>query len=166
MGDTDIQKDCVIGPNTTISDSTIGKGTKIIYSIVSNSSIGENNQIGPFAYIRESTSTLSNVEIGNFVEVKSSQIGKNSKSKHLSYIGDTDILNNVNVGAGAVVANFDGKNKNKSTIKENAFIGSNSTIISPVIIGSSSVVGAGTVVTKDVDFKEIVVGNPSRKLGK
>ena len=166
MGDTDIQKDCVIGPNTTISDSTIGKGTKIIYSIVTNSSIGENNQIGPFAYIRESTSTFSNVEIGNFVEVKSSQIGKNSKSKHLSYIGDTDILNNVNVGAGAVVANFDGKNKNKSTIKENAFIGSNSTIISPVIIGSSSVVGAGTVVTKDVDFKEIVVGNPSRKLGK
>ncbi len=75
-------------------------------------------------------------------------------------------MNNVNVGAGAVVANFDGKNKNKSTIKENAFIGSNSTIISPVIIGSSSVVGAGTVVTKDVDFKEIVVGNPSRKLGK
>ena len=103
MGNTNIKTDCVIGPNTTISNSNIAKGTKIIYSIVTDSSIGENNQIGPFAYIRESTSTLSNVEIGNFVDVKSSQIGKNSKSKHLAYIGDTEVSHNVNIGAGAVV---------------------------------------------------------------
>ena len=166
MGNTNIKTDCVIGPNTTISNSNIAKGTKIIYSIVTDSSIGENNQIGPFAYIRESTSTLSNVEIGNFVDVKSSQIGKNSKSKHLAYIGDTEVSHNVNIGAGAVVANFDGKNKNKSSIKENVLLGSNSTIISPVVISSNSIIGAGAVVTKDVMSKEIVAGNPARKLRK
>tara|TARA_B100000579_G_scaffold167969_1_gene136661 strand:- start:10710 stop:11390 length:681 start_codon:yes stop_codon:yes gene_type:complete len=166
MGNTKIKADCMIGPNSTISNSNIAKGTKIIYSIVTDSSIGENNQIGPFAYIRESTSTFSNVEIGNFVDVKSSQIGKNSKSKHLAYIGDTEVSHNVNIGAGAVVANFDGKNKNKSSIKENVLLGSNSTIISPVVISSNSIIGAGAVVTKDVMSKEIVAGNPARKLRK
>lgn len=166
MGKTNIQSDCVIGPNTTISNSIICKGSKVLYSIISDSSIGENNQIGPFAYVRESTSTFSDVEIGNFVEVKSSIIGKNSKSKHLAYIGDTDISHNVNIGAGAVIANFDGKNKNKSTIEENVLLGSNSTIISPVVISSNSIIGGGAVVTKDVSSKEIVAGNPARKLGK
>ena len=110
--------------------------------------------------------TDSEVILGNFVEVKSSKIGKNSKSKHLSYIGDSEIGKNVNIGAGFVMANYDGKSKNKSFIKENVFVGSNSTIISPVIINSDSVIGAGSVVTNDVPSAEIVVGNPARKLRK
>ncbi|MEC7837997.1 MAG: DapH/DapD/GlmU-related protein [Chloroflexota bacterium] len=165
-GKTKIQSDCVIGPNTTISDSTVGKDSKIIFSIVSDSFLGEKNQIGPFAYIRESTITDSEVILGNFVEVKSSKIGKKSKSKHLSYIGDSVIEKNVNIGAGFVMANFDGKSKNKSLIKENVFVGSNTTIISPVIIHSDSIIGAGSVVTKDVLSAEVVVGNPARKLRK
>jgi len=163
-GKTIIESNCVIGPNTTISDSKIGKSSKIIFSIVSNSSLGEKNEIGPFAYIRESTITDSEVIIGNFVEVKSSKIGKNTKSKHLAYIGDAEISKNVNIGAGFVIANYDGKLKNKSLIKENVFVGSNSTIISPVIINSNSIIGAGSVVTKDVLSEETVAGNPARKL--
>ena len=166
LGETKIESDSVIGPNTTISNSKIGKGSKVLYSIITDSNIGNNNQIGPFTYVRESTFTDSNVQLGNFVEVKTSNIGKESKSKHLAYIGDVKLENNVNIGAGTVVANFDGKTKHETSIKENVFIGSNSTIISPVIINSNSVVGAGSVVTKNVLSKETVVGNPARKLRK
>ena len=133
-------------------------------SVILDSFIGENNEIGPFSFIRESSSTEENVVIGNFVEIKSSKIGKNSKSKHLSYIGDAEINKNVNFGAGFVMANYDGKNKNKSIVEDNVFIGSNSTIISPVVIKSDAIIGAGSVVNKDILPGDIVAGKPARSL--
>ncbi|MBL06849.1 MAG: hypothetical protein CL773_03190 [Chloroflexi bacterium] len=164
IGKTRIASNCTIGPNTTISNSSIGCNSIIMSSVVLDSSVGKNNEIGPFAFIRESSVTEENVVIGNFVEVKSSKIGKNSKSKHLSYIGDAEISKNVNVGAGFVMANFDGKNKNKSIVEDNVFIGSNSTIISPVVIRNNAIIGAGSVVNKDILPGDKVAGKPARSL--
>ena len=106
IGKTKIASNCIIGPNTTISNSSIGSNSIVMSSVILDSFIGENNEIGPFSFIRESSSTEENVVIGNFVEIKSSKIGKNSKSKHLSYIGDAEINKNVNFGAGFVMANY------------------------------------------------------------
>tara|TARA_B000000532_G_scaffold187411_1_gene153413 strand:+ start:1314 stop:1994 length:681 start_codon:yes stop_codon:yes gene_type:complete len=164
IGKTKIASNCIIGPNTTISNSSIGSNSIVMSSVILDSFIGENNEIGPFSFIRESSSTEENVVIGNFVEIKSSKIGKNSKSKHLSYIGDAEINKNVNFGAGFVMANYDGKNKNKSIVEDNVFIGSNSTIISPVIIKSDAIIGAGSVVNEDILSGDTVAGKPARSL--
>ena len=164
IGKTKIASNCIIGPNTTISNSSIGSNSIVMSSVILDSLIGENNEIGPFSFIRESSSTEENVVIGNFVEIKSSKIGKNSKSKHLSYIGDAEINKNVNFGAGFVMANYDGNNKNKSIVEDNVFIGSNSTIISPVVIKNDAIIGAGSVVNKDILPGDIVAGKPARSL--
>jgi len=164
IGKTKIASNCIIGPNTTISNSSIGGNSIVMSSVILDSFIGENNEIGPFSFIRESSSTEENVVIGNFVEIKSSKIGKNSKSKHLSYIGDAEINKNVNFGAGFVMANYDGNNKNKSIVEDNVFIGSNSTIISPVVIKNDAIIGAGSVVNKDILPGDIVAGKPARSL--
>ena len=113
-----------IGPYSIIGPEVEIGANSILHShvnIVGDTKIGNNNQIGPFTYVRESTFTDSNVQLGNFVEVKASNIGKESKSKHLAYIGDVKLENNVNVGAGTVVANFDGKTKHETSIKENTY---------------------------------------------
>ena len=164
IGKTKIASNCIIGPNTTISNSSIGSNSIVMSSVILDSLIGENNEIGPFSFIRESSSTEENVVIGNFVEIKSSKIGKNSKSKHLSYIGDAEINKNVNFGAGFVMANYDGKNKNKSIVEDNVFIGSNSTIISPVVIKNDAIIGAGSVVNEDILSGDTVAGKPARSL--
>ena len=164
IGKTKIASNCIIGPNTTISNSSIGSNSIVMSSVILDSFIGENNEIGPFSFIRESSSTEENVVIGNFVEIKSSKIGKNSKSKHLSYIGDAEINKNVNFGAGFVMAYYDGKNKNKSIVEDNVFIGSNSTIISPVVIKNDAIIGAGSVVNKDILSGDTVAGKPARSL--
>ena len=164
IGKTKIASNCIIGPNTTISNSSVGDNSIVMSSVILDSFIGENNEIGPFSFIRESSSTEENVVIGNFVEIKSSKIGKNSKSKHLSYIGDAEINKNVNFGAGFVMANYDGKNKNKSIIEDNVFIGSNSTVISPVVIKNDAIIGAGSVVNEDVLSGDKVAGKPARSI--
>lgn len=164
IGKTKIASNCIIGPNTTISNSSVGINSIVMSSVILDSFIGENNEIGPFSFIRESSSTEENVVIGNFVEIKSSKIGKNSKSKHLSYIGDAEINENVNFGAGFVMANYDGKNKNKSIIEDNVFIGSNSTVISPVVIKNDAIIGAGSVVNEDVLSGDKVAGKPARSI--
>ena len=164
IGKTKIASNCIIGPNTTISNSSVGSNSIVMSSVILDSFIGENNEIGPFSFIRESSSTEENVVIGNFVEIKSSKIGKNSKSKHLSYIGDAEINKNVNFGAGFVMANYDGKNKNKSIIEDNVFIGSNSTVISPVVIKNDAIIGAGSVVNEDVLSGDKVAGKPARSI--
>ena len=164
LGDSEISSNCIIGPNSTISNTKISKKSNILYSIVLDSIIGENSNIGPFSYIRNNSIIENNVEIGNFVEVKASKIGNYSKSKHLSYLGDITIENNVNIGAGFVSANYDGKFKHKSTIKQNSFVGSNSTIVSPVEINKNAIVGAGSVVIDDVSEHSKVVGVPAKKI--
>jgi bifunctional UDP-N-acetylglucosamine pyrophosphorylase/glucosamine-1-phosphate N-acetyltransferase len=162
LGDTKIGSNCLLGPNSTISNSQISDEVEIVYSIVLDSYIGKNSKIGPFTFIREESRIGEKVEIGNFVEIKSSEIAENTKSKHLAYLGDVSIDKNVNIGAGFVSANFDGKNKQKSKIKENVFIGSNSTIVSPVIIHKNSIVGAGSVVINDVPESSTAIGVPAK----
>ena len=139
-----------IGPNCVIKNSRIGACT-IIQSmcVIESSDLGENNDIGPYARIRPETKTQSHAKIGNFVEVKKSLIGKGSKVNHLTYIGDAEIGENVNVGAGTITCNYDGAYKHKTIIEDNAFIGSGTQLVAPVLISEGSTIGAGSTITKE-----------------
>lgn len=162
----------ILDPKTTFIDEkvTIGKDT-IIYPctvIERDVVIGENCSIGPFARIRSKSKVADGAAIGNFVELNRSEAGENSRIKHQSYIGDTKIGKAVNVGAGTIVANYDGKNKNKTIIKDGAFIGSGTILVAPVKMGKNAVTGAGAVVTKNKDIPDntVVVGVPAKVLKK
>ena len=158
-------KDTKIGKNVTIEPYVIlGEKVKIqanskikSFSHLENVKIENNVVVGPFARLRPGAVLKSGSRVGNFVEIKKSNLGKNSKVNHLSYIGDTDIGNFVNIGAGTITCNYDGKNKNKTKIKDNVFIGSNSSLVAPVIIDKESVVGAGSVITKNVRKKTLAL---------
>jgi bifunctional UDP-N-acetylglucosamine pyrophosphorylase/glucosamine-1-phosphate N-acetyltransferase len=157
--DTIIGKNVVIEPYVVISKNVkIGNNVNILsFSHMEGVKIENDVNVGPYARIRPGAIIKSGSKIGNFVEVKKSTIGKNSKVNHLSYIGDTNIGKNVNIGAGTITCNYDGIKKNKTKIKDNVFIGSNSSLVAPVIINESSIVGAGTVITKNVLKKSLVL---------
>ena len=127
------------------------------FSHIENVKIGKNVSIGPFARLRPGTVINSGSKIGNFVEVKKSKIGKNSKVNHLSYIGDTTIGNKVNIGAGTITCNYDGKNKYKTKIKNNVFVGSNTSLVAPVTLNENSNIGASSVITKNVPKKTLAL---------
>ena len=158
-------KDTKIGKNVSIDPYVvIGKKVKIqnnvkifSFSHLEHVRIENNVNIGPYARLRPGTILKSGTRIGNFVEIKKSTIEKNSKVNHLSYIGDTSIGKNVNIGAGTITCNFDGVKKNKTKIKDNVFIGSNSSLVAPVIINEKSIVGAGSVITKNVNKKSLAL---------
>ncbi len=156
-GDVKIGKNCKI-INARIYNSTIGDNVQIIDSTVENSEIRNNVTIGPYSHIRPNTILLDNVHIGNFVEVKNAKIGKRTKIPHLSYVGDCEIGDDVNVGCGVIFCNYDGKNKNRTYVGDRVFIGSNSNIIAPVIIEDESFIAAGTTVTDDVLKGEFCIG--------
>ena len=157
--DTKIGKNVVIEPYVVISKNVkIGNNVNILsFSHMEGVKIDNDVNIGPYARIRPGAIIKSGSQIGNFVEVKKSTIGKNSKVNHLSYIGDTNIGKNVNIGAGTITCNYDGIKKNKTKIKDKVFIGSNSSLVAPVTINESSIVGAGTVITKNVLKKSLVL---------
>ena len=158
-------KDTKIGKNVTIEPYVVfGPKVKIGSNVVikSFSHLEECNimnkvEIGPYARIRPKTILKEGSKIGNFVEVKKSVVGKNSKVNHLSYVGDSDIGKSVNIGAGTITCNYDGVNKNKTKIKDNVFIGSNSSLVAPVTIENSSTIGAGSVITKKVNKKSLAL---------
>jgi len=158
-------KDTRIGKNVSIEPYVvIGKKVKIqnnvkifSFSHLEHVRIENNVNVGPYARLRPGTILKSGSRIGNFVEIKKSTIEKNSKVNHLSYIGDTSIGKNVNIGAGTITCNFDGVKKNKTKIKDNVFIGSNSSLVAPVIINEKSIVGAGSVITKNVNKKSLAL---------
>ena len=149
-GKTIIKKGCIIGPFAQITDCEIESGTKINSAMIKNAKIGKNNNIGPFSYIRPGTVTNDKVKVGGFCEVKNSVVGSNSKIPHLSYIGDCEIGENVNIGASSVTCNYDGYRKNRTEIGDNVFIGSDTMLVPPVKIGKGSMVAAGSVITEDV----------------
>ena len=157
--DTKIGKKVVIEPYVVISKNVkIGNNVTISsFSHLEGVKIDNNVSIGPYARIRPGVIIKSGSKIGNFVEVKKSTIGKNSKVNHLSYIGDTNIGKNVNIGAGTITCNYDGIKKNKTRIKDKVFIGSNSSLVAPVTINESSIVGAGSVITKNVTKKSLAL---------
>ena len=158
-------KDTKIGKNVTIEPYVVfGPKVKIGSNVVikSFSHLEECNimnkvEIGPYARIRPKTILKEGSKIGNFVEVKKSIVGKNSKVNHLSYVGDSDIGKSVNIGAGTITCNYDGVNKNKTKIRDNVFIGSNSSLVAPVTIENDSTVGAGSVITKKVNKKSLAL---------
>ena len=143
----------VIGPNVKISNNVIIKS----FSHLESCKIENKVEIGPYARIRPDTILQEGSKVGNFVEIKKSTLGKKSKVNHLSYIGDTKIGKHVNIGAGTITCNFDGKNKNKTRIKDSVFIGSNSSLVAPIIIDKESIVGAGSVITKNVRKKTLAL---------
>ncbi len=162
--DTIIGKNVVIEPYVVISKNVkIGNNVNILsFSHMEGVKIDNDVNIGPYARIRPGAIIKSGSQIGNFVEVKKSTIGKNSKVNHLSYIGDTNIGKNVNIGAGTITCNYDGIKKNKTKIKDNVFIGSNSSLVAPVTINESGIVGAGSVITKNVLKKSLVLTRPKQ----
>ena len=150
--DTKFGKNVVINPYVVIGKKTkIGNNVEILsFSHIENATLDSNVTVGPFSRIRPGSFLSKGSRVGNFVEVKKSRIGKNSKLNHLSYIGDASIGANVNIGAGTITCNYDGKRKNKTKILDGAFIGSNTSLIAPIKIGKKSVVGAGSAITKRV----------------
>ena len=150
--DTKIGKKVIIEPYVVISKNVkIGNNVTISsFSHLEGVRINNNVKIGPYARIRPGVTIKSGSKIGNFVEVKKSKIGKNSKVNHLSYIGDSSIGKNVNIGAGTITCNYDGVKKYKTRIKDKVFIGSNSSLVAPVTVNENSIVGAGSVITKNV----------------
>ncbi|SDN83688.1 bifunctional UDP-N-acetylglucosamine diphosphorylase/glucosamine-1-phosphate N-acetyltransferase GlmU [Bacillus sp. OK048] len=149
-GSTVIGTDCQIGPNTEIDTCQVGNETVIRQSAAYNSTIGSQVNIGPFAHIRPDSSISDEVKIGNFVEIKKAVFGKGSKASHLSYIGDAEVGNNVNIGCGSITVNYDGKNKYLTKIEDEVFIGCNSNLVAPVTVGKGAYVAAGSTITKDV----------------
>ena len=143
----------VIGPKVKIGNNVIIKS----FSHLESCKIENKVEIGPYARIRPNTILKEGSKVGNFVEIKKSTLGNNSKVNHLSYVGDTQIGKLVNIGAGTITCNYDGVNKNKTKIKDKVFIGSNSSLVAPVIINKESIVGAGSVITKNVKKKSLAL---------
>jgi len=157
--DTKIGKNVIIEPYVVIGKK-VKIGNNVIvksFSHLESCKIESKVEIGPYARIRPNTTLKEGSKIGNFVEVKKSTVGKKSKVNHLSYIGDSDIGKSVNIGAGTITCNYDGVKKNKTKIKDNVFIGSNSSLVAPVTIDKQSVVGAGSVITKNVKKKSLAL---------
>ncbi len=150
-GEVTLGDGVVVGPNCLIRDSRIGAGTRIdANSLIEGAEVGEGCRIGPFARIRPDTQLAEAVHVGNFVELKKSQVASGSKINHLSYVGDCQVGPAVNVGAGTITCNYDGVNKHPTQIGAGAFIGSNTSLVAPVSVGAGATVGAGSVVTRDV----------------
>jgi bifunctional UDP-N-acetylglucosamine pyrophosphorylase/glucosamine-1-phosphate N-acetyltransferase len=156
-GKTVIGEDCLIGPNSQIISSKIGDRSVVKQSVVQQSIIGEDTSVGPFAHLRPEAELGDHVKIGNFVEVKKSTIGDESKVSHLSYIGDAEVGKNVNIGCGSITVNYDGKNKYKTIIEDNVFVGCNSNLVAPVTLRSGSFIAAGSTITKEVPQDSLAI---------
>ena len=158
-------KDTKIGKNVTVEPYVVfGPKVKVCnnvtiksFSHLENCKIENKSEVGPYARIRPGAILKEGSKVGNFVEIKKSTIGKRSKISHLTYIGDSEIGNSVNVGAGTITCNYDGVNKNKTKIKDKVFIGSNSSLVAPITINEDSIVGAGSVITKNVNKKSLAL---------
>ena len=162
--DTKIGKNVTIEPYVVLGEKVnIQNNSKIkSFSHLENVKIENNVTVGPFARVRPGTVLKSGSRVGNFVEIKKSKVGKNSKVNHLSYIGDTNVGNFVNIGAGTITCNYDGKNKNKTVIKNKVFVGSNSSLVAPVTLNEKSTIGAGSVITKNVKKNSLALTRPNQ----
>ncbi|GEK31027.1 bifunctional protein GlmU [Kurthia zopfii] len=157
-GNTVIGEDCHIGPNSRITNSTIGDRTKVDSSVVDSSVVGSDVAVGPFAHIRPATNVGNRAKVGNFVELKKTTLGEGSKASHLTYLGDAEIGTDVNIGCGTITVNYDGVNKFKTIIGDRSFIGCNANLVAPVTINSDTYVAAGTTITKEVPPFALAIG--------
>lgn len=158
LGNCFVEDNVVIKSGSVLTDTVVGNSTIIDNSILDKSKIGKNCKIGPFAHIRPNCIFADNVKVGAFVEIKNACVGKGTKIPHLSYVGDAEIGENVNIGCGVVFANYNGKIKQKSKIGNNVFVGCNVNIVAPVSIADDTYICAGTTVTKDTDVGDFVIG--------
>ncbi len=165
-GETSLGERCRVEPGSFVDSSILGRGVTVKSSRIVESRLGDNCDAGPFAHIRGESRLGDNVHVGTNTELKNARIGNGSKVGHFSYVGDAVLGKDVNVGAGCVFANFDGKKKHESRVGDGAFLGSNSTLVAPVRIGAKAVVGAGAVVTRDVPARTTVVGVPAKPVQK
>jgi len=163
LGHSTIKRGARIGSNSQIVNSSIGENTTIKSSYIEDSHIGDGNCIGPFAHIRAQTKTGANNRIGNFVEVKASTLGEDTKSAHLTYIGDSEVGSRVNFGCGSITVNYDGFNKSKTVIGDDVFIGCNVNLLAPVTIGDDVLVAAGTSVTMDVPDGDLAIARTKQE---
>lgn len=163
-GKTEIGANCLIGQNSRVENSILSDEVKVLSSVVLESRIGSGTNVGPFAYLRPNSVVGRNCKIGDFVEVKNSTLGDGTKASHLTYIGDSDLGNDINLGCGVVFVNYDGTNKYRSTIEDGAFIGCNTNLVSPVNVGKGAYIAAGTTVTKDVPEDALCVGRARQKV--
>jgi bifunctional UDP-N-acetylglucosamine pyrophosphorylase/glucosamine-1-phosphate N-acetyltransferase len=163
-GDTRIGSDCVIGPSADLLDTVVGDGARVEHSVGRDAEVGEGAAVGPYAFLRPGTVLGPEAKVGAYCEVKNTRVGRGSKVPHLSYIGDAEIGEDANLGAGTITANYDGVNKNRTTIGDGAFTGINTNLIAPVTIGEDSYTGAGSVVSKDVPPGKLAVGAPARAI--
>jgi bifunctional UDP-N-acetylglucosamine pyrophosphorylase/glucosamine-1-phosphate N-acetyltransferase len=164
QGDTAIGAGCEIGPGTVIRSSQVGDDCRIFSSVVEFARLEKHVEIGPYAHLRKGAHLGEGVHLGNFGEVKNSHLAAGVKMGHFSYIGDAEIGENVNIGAGTITCNYDGKNKHKTVIEKDVFIGSDTMLVAPLHIGEGARTGAGAVVTRNVEKGTVVVGVPAKKL--
>lgn len=157
MGKTRIEEDAVIGPQTSLENCVVGRGSDVTYTVAKDAVIGERCHIGPFAYLRPGTKLEAEVKVGDFVEIKNSYVEMGAKIPHLSYIGDTHVGKFVNIGAGTITCNYDGINKHPTKIGDHAFIGSNTNLVAPLEVGEYAVTGAGSTITKNVPARALAV---------
>ncbi len=163
-GKVSLGNNTTIKPNCIIKNTTIGNHVSIFPNcVIEDAVIGEGVTIGPFVHIRPQTHIQTHAKIGNFVEIKKSTIGKNTKISHLSYVGDATIGKNVNIGAGVITCNYDGVNKHQTMIADGAFIGSDSQLIAPIKIGKNAKIGAGSTITKSVSENQLSLSRTKQK---
>ena len=163
-GKVELGNNVKIGANSIICNSKIDDDSEILpFSHIDSSQIGKNCFIGPYARLREGSQIGDGVRIGNFVETKKTKIGRSTKANHFTYLGDADIGKDVNIGAGTITCNYDGKNKNKTSVGDNSFVGTNSSLVAPINIGKNSFIGAGSTITKDVPDNSLGVSRSKQK---
>lgn len=163
-GKVSVGKNVTIGAGCVISDCTIADGCIIKpYCVIEKVLIDNDVEVGPFARLRPGTHLQQNSRVGNFVEIKNTQLGEGSKASHLTYLGDTEVGSKVNIGAGTITCNYDGANKHKTIIKDGAFIGSDSQLVAPVTIGKNSTIGAGSTITRDTEDGELALSRTAQK---
>ena len=161
-GSSAIGTGCIIGPNAVITDSRIGDDCSVVASLVEGAVLESGVDVGPFSHLRPGSHLEAGVHIGNFVEVKASRLRRGTKVGHFSYLGDAEVGEEVNIGAGTVTCNYDGEKKNATVIGDRAFVGSDTMLVAPVRLGKGARTGAGSVVTKDVPDGATVAGIPAR----
>ncbi len=164
-GQTSIGARSILGPNVEIDNCRIGEDTRVRQSVLDSSTIGDYVNVGPFAYIRPGSELGDHVKIGDFVEIKNSKIDQGSKVAHLSYIGDSDVGQSVNIGCGTITVNYDGKKKYRTTIKDHVFVGCNANLVAPVTLEEHSFIAAGSTITQDVPDHALAVAR-SRQVNK
>jgi bifunctional UDP-N-acetylglucosamine pyrophosphorylase/glucosamine-1-phosphate N-acetyltransferase len=164
-GKTVIGRGCRIGPNTVIIDSRIGDGCDVFASVLEGARLDDGVDVGPFSHLRPGSRLEAGVHVGNYVEVKAARLGAETKVGHFSYIGDADVGARVNIGAGTVTCNYDGRRKHRTVIGDDAFIGSDTMLVAPVRVGRGASTGAGSVVTENVPEGARVLGVPAKAAG-